>query len=97
MSMIVPFGNQNSEQRFTGHGAEWKDSNLDQQQAQAATQWVEAKIDKRALLTSREKVEDVRDIMWQLEKDGEIVVHRVNDGHKPVMTKTLYGLSLIHI
>ena len=91
MSVIVPFGNQNSEQRFTGHGAEWKDSNLDQQQAQAATQWVEAKIDKRALLTSRKQVEDVRDIMWQLEKDGEIVVHRVNDGHKPVMTKTLYG------
>ena len=91
MSIQVPFGNQNSNERFTGHGSEWKDSNLSSGEAKAATQWVEAKIDKRALLTTREHVEDVRDAMWQLEKEGEIVVHRVNEGHKPVMTKTLYG------
>ena len=29
--------------------------------------------------------------MWQLEKDGEILVHRVTDEHKPVTVKTLYG------
>ncbi len=91
MSIKVPFGNQLNGERFTGHGAEWQDSNLKPDEAQTATQWVEAKIDRRAMLTTREHVEDVRDIMWQLEKEGEIVVHRVNDGHNPVMTKTLYG------
>ncbi len=91
MSVQVPFGSQSSGERFTGHGAEWTNSNLSTEQATLATQWVEAKIDKRAMLTNRDRVEDVRDIMWQLEKDGEIVVHRVNDGHEPVMTKTLYG------
>ncbi|MBM3275902.1 MAG: heterodisulfide reductase subunit B, partial [Candidatus Sericytochromatia bacterium] len=36
-------------------------------------------------------VADVRDLMWQLERDGEIVVHRVRDEHAPVTVKTLYG------
>ncbi|MBT5898778.1 MAG: heterodisulfide reductase subunit B, partial [Rhodospirillaceae bacterium] len=40
---------------------------------------------------NKDRVEDVRDVMWQLEKDGEIVVHRVGDQHEPVMAKTLYG------
>ena len=52
---------------------------------------MEAKIDKRALLTGKERKDDIRDIMWQLEKDGEIIVHRVGDQHEPVMAKTLYG------
>ena len=91
MSINVPFGNQFSNERFTGHGSEWRDSNLSASDATTATQWVEARIDKRAMLTTREHVKDVRDAMWQLEKDGEIMVHRVNEGHKPVMTKTLYG------
>ena len=43
------------------------------------------------MLTQKDRVEDVRDLMWQLEKDGEIVVHRVRDEHQPVMVKTLYG------
>ena len=43
------------------------------------------------MLTNKDRVEDVRDDMWQLEKDGEIVVHRVTDEHKPVEAKTLYG------
>ena len=29
------------------------------------------------MLTKKDRVEDVRDVMWQLERDGEIVVHRV--------------------
>ena len=91
MCLDVPFGNQFSNERFTGHGSEWRDSNLSASDATTATQWVEARIDKRAMLTTREHVKDVRDAMWQLEKDGEIMVHRVNEGHKPVMTKTLYG------
>ena len=91
MSVHVPFNTESSGERFTGHGSEWQDTNLSKDDARLATQWVEAKIDKRAMLTTREHVEDIRDIMWQLEKDGEIIVHRVNDGHDPVIAKTLYG------
>src|SRR5581483_314212 len=78
-------------ERFTGHGPEWRDSNLSSEDARIATSWVEQKIDKRSMLTNKDRVEDVRDIMWQLEKDGEIVVHRVADEHEPMMVKTLYG------
>ena len=42
---------------------------------------MEQKIDKRSMLTTKQHVEDVRDIMWQLEKEGEIVVHRIDVGH----------------
>jgi heterodisulfide reductase subunit B len=83
--------NDTPDERFTGHGAEWRDSNLSPQDAATATSWVEQKIDKRSMLTNKDRVEDVRDIMWQLEKEGEIVVHRVSDEHEPVMVKTLYG------
>ncbi len=78
-------------ERFTGHGAEWRAANLSSEQAQLATAWVEQKIDRRSMLTNKDRVEDVRDAMWQLEKDGEIVVHRVEEGHQPAMVKTLYG------
>ena len=78
-------------ERFTGHGSEWRDANLSQEEAMVATSWVEQKIDKRSMLTNKDRVEDVRDIMWQLEKDGEIVVHRVTEEHKPKTVKTLYG------
>ena len=80
-----------SGERFTGHGSEWRESNLSAQDARTATAWVEAKVDKRSMLTNKDRVEDVRDVMWQLEKDGEIAVHRLDDGHKPVEVKTLYG------
>lgn len=78
-------------ERFTGHGPEWRDANLSSDDARVATVWVEQVINKRSMLTQKDRVQDVRDIMWQLEKDGEIVVHRVSDEHQPVMTKTLYG------
>jgi len=78
-------------ERFTGHGPEWRDAKLNSDDARVATVWVEQVINKRSMLTQKDRVEDVRDIMWQLEKDGEIVVHRVSDEHQPVMTKTLYG------
>jgi heterodisulfide reductase subunit B len=78
-------------ERFTGHGPEWRDARLSSDDARVATVWVEQVINKRSMLTQKDRVEDVRDIMWQLEKDGEIVVHRVSDEHEPVMTKTLYG------
>ncbi len=77
---------------ITGHGPEWRNGpGLSADDARAATSWVEAKIDRRSMLTSKDRVEDVRDIMWQLEKDGEIVVHRMTDDHAPTMVKTLYG------
>ena len=64
--------------------------------ARIATNWVEQKIDKRSMLTNKDRVEDVRDVMWQLEKDGEIVVHRVRDEHEPIDVKTLYGWDKTH-
>ncbi len=83
--------NNNDGGRFTGHGDEWRDANLSPEDARVATSWVEQKIDRRSMLTNKDRVEDVRDIMWQLEKDGEIVVHRIHDEHEPVIVKTLYG------
>ena len=77
--------------RFTGHGNEWRDAKLAPAEAQAATQWVEAKIDKRSMLTNKDRVKDVRDLMWDLEKDGQIVVHRIRDEYQPVTVKTLFG------
>jgi heterodisulfide reductase subunit B len=83
---------QGSGERFTGHGADWNSpAGLSAAQAAKATSWVEAKIDRRALLTDKDRVEDVRDVMWQLEKDGEIVVHRVADHNEPVVARTIYG------
>lgn len=76
---------------FSGFGAEWQPSNLSRDEARRATDWVEAKIDKRSMLTSKERKEDVRDAMWQLEKEGQIKVHRIGDQHNPIMAKTLYG------
>ncbi|NKB52653.1 MAG: heterodisulfide reductase subunit B [Rhizobiaceae bacterium] len=81
----------NGGERFTGHGSEWRDSKLSSEDATVATSWVEQKIDKRSMLTNKDRVEDVRDVMWQLEKEGEIVVHRVSEEHAPVDVKTLYG------
>jgi heterodisulfide reductase subunit B2 len=78
-------------ERFTGHGSEWKPANLSPAESQMATAWVEQKIDRRSMLTNKDRVEDVRDAMWELEKDGQIVVHRITDAHNPVMAKTLYG------
>jgi heterodisulfide reductase subunit B len=84
-------GNGNGDERFTGHGSEWTDANLSKEDAQVATVWVDQIVNKRSMLTNKDRVEDVRDIMWDLEKDGEIVVHRVTDEHNPITVKTLYG------
>jgi len=81
----------NGGERFTGHGPEWVDSNLSKQDAHTATVWVDQIVNKRSMLTNKDRVEDVRDAMWELEKDGEILVHRVKDEHEPMTVKTLYG------
>ncbi|WNJ98941.1 heterodisulfide reductase-related iron-sulfur binding cluster [Thalassospiraceae bacterium LMO-JJ14] len=82
---------QTDDTRFTGHGSEWRDAQLSPEQAQTATSWVEARVDKRSMLTNKDRVEDVRDIMWQLEKDGEIIVHRMRDEYEPITLRTLFG------
>ncbi len=84
-------GTTEAGERFTGHGSEWKDAKLTPTEAQRATAWVEQKIDRRSMLTNKDRVEDVRDAMWELEKDGQIAVHRISDAHKPKTAKTLYG------
>ena len=81
----------NGGDRFTGHGSEWTDANLSKEDAHVATVWVDQIVNRRSMLTNKDRVEDVRDVMWELEKDGEILVHRVTDEHKPVTVKTLYG------
>lgn len=78
-------------ERFTGHGDEWKDASLSPDQARTATAWVEQRIDRRSMLTGKDRVADVRDILWQIEKDGEIVVQRVTEEHQPFIARTLYG------
>ena len=83
--------NKPTDERFTGHGAEWRDSELSPSEAAAATQWVEQRIDRRSMLTNKDRVEDVRDAMWQLEREGEIIVHRIGAEHQAVTVKTLYG------
>jgi heterodisulfide reductase subunit B len=83
--------NGNGGERFTGHGSEWTDANLSKEDANVATVWVDQIINKRSMLTNKNRVEDIRDIMWELEKDGEIAVHRVQAAHQPVTVKTLYG------
>jgi heterodisulfide reductase subunit B len=83
--------NGNGGERFTGHGSEWTDANLSKEDAHVATVWVDQVVNKRSMLTNKDRVEDVRDVMWELEKDGEILVHRVEEQHAPVTVKTLYG------
>jgi heterodisulfide reductase subunit B len=89
--MEIVMSDSNCGERLTGHGAEWNNANLSPEDARTATAWVEARVDKRSMLTDKDRVEDVRDIMWQLEKDGEIVVHRIKDEHRPKTVKTLFG------
>ena len=92
--MTIENGNKPAPQaneRFTGHGSEWRPANLTAGEAATATAWVEQKIDRRSMLTNKDRVEDIRDGMWQLEKEGQIKVHRISEQHKPIEVKTLYG------
>jgi len=84
-------GNGDNGERFTGHGSEWRDSDLSPKDAQTATAWVEQVINKRSMEVNKDRVEDVRDAMWELEKEGEIVVHRIGEAHQPRIAKTIYG------
>jgi heterodisulfide reductase subunit B len=52
--------------------------------------WMHAVVDKRTMGLG-ERMHDVREQMWQLEKEGEIIVQRITPAHEPVVVKTLYG------
>jgi heterodisulfide reductase subunit B len=73
-----------------GHGAFFQPTNLSPEDARKATAWVEKVIDKRSVELG-ERMDDVRSHMWELEKEGEILVHRITDAHKPVVVRTLFG------
>ena len=79
-----------TQQGVAGHGAFFQDTNLSANEAEAATAWVRSHVDRRTMDLG-ERMDDVRDHMWQLEKEGEIIVHRLTDQHKPVEVDTLYG------
>uniref|UniRef100_E6QH91 Cysteine-rich domain-containing protein n=1 Tax=mine drainage metagenome TaxID=410659 RepID=E6QH91_9ZZZZ len=83
--------NDNSTQQgVAGHGAFFQDANLSANEAEAATAWVRSHVDRRSIDLG-ERMDDIRDHMWELEKEGEIIVHRINPGHQAEVVKTLYG------
>ena len=83
--------NDNSTQQgVAGHGAFFQDTNLSANEAEAATAWVRSHVDRRSIDLG-ERMDDIRDHMWELEKEGEIIVHRINPGHQAEVVKTLYG------
>jgi heterodisulfide reductase subunit B len=77
-------------QGVAGHGSFFQESNLSPEDAAAATEWVRKHVDKRTVDLG-ERMDDIRDHMWELEKDGQIIVHRITDDHKPEIVQTLFG------
>ena len=75
---------------IAGHGAFFQPANLSAQDAEKATDWVRKHVDKRSIDLG-ERMDDVREHMWELEREGEIIVHRITDAHRPRMVKTLFG------
>nr|WP_028989350.1 heterodisulfide reductase-related iron-sulfur binding cluster [Thermithiobacillus tepidarius] len=77
-------------QGVAGHGAFFQATNLSAQEAEAATAWVRKHVDRRTIDLG-ERMDDVREHMWELEKEGEIIVHRIRDEHEPQVVNTLFG------
>ena len=77
-------------QGIAGHGSFFQQTNLSGADAAKATEWVRKQIDRRTLDLA-DRMDDIRDHMWELEKDGQIIVHRITDEHEPKMVKTLFG------
>ena len=73
-----------------GHGSFFQDTNLNANEAEAATEWVRRQVDRRTVDLG-DRMDDIREHMWELEKDGEIIVHRITDDHEPIDVETLYG------
>ena len=81
---------EKTQQGVAGHGAFFQDTNLSAQEAEAATAWVRSHVDRRSVDLG-ERMDDIREHMWELEKEGEIIVHRISDAHRPEEVDTLFG------
>ncbi len=77
-------------QGIAGHGSFFQQTNLSPEEAARATEWVRKHVDRRTIDLG-ERMDDVRDHMWELEKDGQIIVHRIGEEHEPKTVKTLFG------
>lgn len=82
--------NQDDAQGVAGHGSFFQQTDLTKEEAVKATDWVRKHVDKRTVDLG-DRMDDIRDHMWELEKEGEIIVHRIQDHHEPIMVKTLFG------
>ncbi len=79
-----------SAQGVAGHGAFFQDTHLSAPEAEAATAWVRSHVDRRTIDLG-ERMDDVRDHLWELEKEGEVIVHRIAPEHHAATVQTLYG------
>ena len=69
--MTTDNDNQTGE-RFTGHGSEWRDSKLSTEDATVATAWVEQIVDKR-VVTVCERVHLLEGIGTGRDAGGEVL------------------------
>ncbi|MFZ5613682.1 MAG: heterodisulfide reductase-related iron-sulfur binding cluster [Pseudomonadota bacterium] len=90
MSMNDEMNKGTEAQGVAGHGAFFQATNLSAQEAEAATAWVRKHVDRRTIDLG-ERMDDVREHMWELEREGEIIVHRIRDEHEPQVVNTLFG------
>ena len=58
-------------QGVSGHGSFFQDTNLNAADAETATDWVRKHVDKRTVDLG-DRMDDIRDHMWELEKEGEL-------------------------
>ncbi|HKK14922.1 MAG TPA: heterodisulfide reductase-related iron-sulfur binding cluster [Gammaproteobacteria bacterium] len=77
-------------QGIAGHGSFFQATDLSRDEAVKATEWVRKHVDRRTVDLG-DRMDDVREHMWELEKDGEIIVHRIRDEHEPIDVKLLFG------
>lgn len=77
-------------QGIAGHGSFFQTTDLSKEQAVQATEWVRKHVDRRTIDLG-DRMDDVREHMWELEKEGEIIVHRIGDQHEPMLVNTLFG------
>ena len=54
---------------IAGHGEFFQPTNLSAADAEKATEWVKKRVDRRELDLG-ERMDDVREHMWELEKEG---------------------------
>ncbi|MEJ2631125.1 MAG: heterodisulfide reductase-related iron-sulfur binding cluster [Acidihalobacter sp.] len=84
-------GTSNTEgQGVAGHGSFFQQTDLSREEAVQATDWVRKHVDRRTVDLG-DRMDDVREHMYELEKEGEIIIHRITDEHEPKMVKTLFG------